>query len=85
MTSVLALSATATFAQTPDHHPLFDKMDTNKDGFLTKEEVQKRFPKFTDEMFKQADKNNDGKLTVEEWQTFGKAWRANRKGGASAM
>ncbi|WP_243359400.1 EF-hand domain-containing protein [Fundidesulfovibrio terrae] len=77
---MLGLAATSAFAQTPDRHPFFDKMDANKDGFLTKDEVQARFPKFTDEMFKQADVNGDGKLTVAEWQAFVKGRRAARQG-----
>ncbi|WP_243311131.1 EF-hand domain-containing protein [Fundidesulfovibrio agrisoli] len=77
----LLLSSTAAFAQTADRHPLFDRMDANKDGYLTKDEVQKQFPKFTDEMFQQADTNHDGKLTVAEWQAFARAKRAERKGG----
>ncbi|MBI4803989.1 MAG: EF-hand domain-containing protein [Desulfovibrio sp.] len=85
LAGILALFVTAAFAQNPDHHPLFDKMDTNKDGFLTKEEIQKRFPKFTDEMMKQADTNGDGKLTVAEWRTFAKAKRAEHRGGANMM
>jgi len=60
MTVVLILSSTAAFAQTPDHHPLYGKVDTNKDGFLTKEEVQNRFSNPTGEMPKQTDTNGDG-------------------------
>ena len=77
---LLSLSAPA-LAQNPDRHPLFDRMDANRDGFLTKDEMQKQFPKFTDEMFQQADTNHDGKLTVAEWQTFARAKRAERKAG----
>lgn len=73
---VLVFSATVALAQGKGNHPYFDRMDVNKDGFLTKEEVQKQFPRFTDEMFKQADTNGDGKLTLEEWQTFARARRA---------
>ena len=75
---VLAFSATAALAQGKGNHPYFDRMDANKDGLLTKEEVQKQFPRFTDEMFKQADVNGDGKLTLEEWQTFARARRAGK-------
>ncbi|MFP5239214.1 MAG: EF-hand domain-containing protein [Acidobacteriota bacterium] len=78
----LLISSTAAIAQTPDRHPLFDRMDVSKDGYLTKDEVQKQFPKFTDEMFKQADTNHDGKLTVAEWQGFARAKRAERKAGS---
>jgi len=85
MAGILIVSATAACAQTQGRHPYFDRMDVNKDGFLTKEEVQKQFPKFTDEMFKQADTSHDGKLTVQEWQTFAKARRAERKGGDGTM
>ena len=78
----LLLSSTAAFGQTPDRHPLFDRMDANHDGYLTKDEVQKQFPKFTDEMFQQADTNHDGKLSVAEWQAFARAKRAERKAGS---
>jgi len=76
----LAVSGTAACAQTQERHPYFDRMDTDKSGYLTKEEVQKRFPGFSDAMFKQADTNNDGRLTLEEWQTFARAKMAERKG-----
>ncbi|GAB6035664.1 hypothetical protein JCM15519_02230 [Fundidesulfovibrio butyratiphilus] len=75
-------SATAGMAQSLENHPLFDRMDTDKSGSLSKGEVQKRFPKFTDDMFKQADANHDGTLSVAEWQTFAKAKRAERKTAA---
>lgn len=75
-----ALAAVPADAQTPDRHPLFDKMDANKDGTLTKGEIQARFPRFTDEMFVQADTDKDGKLTVAEWQTFARQMRGKRSG-----
>ncbi|MGE4506385.1 MAG: EF-hand domain-containing protein [Desulfovibrionaceae bacterium] len=76
---LMILSATACLAQTAGNHRFFDRMDTDKSGSLSKQEVQKQFPKFTDDMFKQADTNSDGKLSVAEWQTFAKAKRAERK------
>lgn len=81
---LFALSVTPGMAQTQGSHPFFDRMDTDKSGSLSKEEVQKQFPKFTDDMFKQADANGDGKLSVAEWQAFAKAKRAERK-SASGM
>lgn len=40
----------------------FKKMDTNNDGYVSKEE----HAAFADKMFSEADTNNDGKLTLEE-------------------
>ena len=53
----------------------FDKLDTNKDGYVTQEEIstakasrradmKARF----DERFKEADTNNDGQLSLDEVQ-----------------
>jgi len=78
--SALCLAAIPAYAQGGGKHRFFDRMDTNKDGFLTLAEIQKEFPKFTPEFFKQADTNGDGKLSVAEWQGFVKA----RHGGGKA-
>jgi len=80
LAGLCALAAAPACAQTADKHPLFDRMDANKDGFLTREEIRARFPRFTDEMFAQADTGKDGKLTVAEWQAFARQARAKRGG-----
>lgn len=79
---LLILSATAAVAQTPGNHPVFDRLDTDKSGSLSVQEVRQRFPRFSDDMFKQADADHDGKLSLAEWQTFAKAKRAERNASA---
>lgn len=44
----------------------FDKADENKDGKLSKEEVEKAFP-YMAQNFSQLDKDNDGFLSWEEY------------------
>jgi Ca2+-binding EF-hand superfamily protein len=57
----------------------FDKTDTNKDGFLTEDEIQKgrdarrenmrgEMKARMEERFKEADTNNDGQLSLDEVQ-----------------
>jgi hypothetical protein len=48
----------------PSH--FFEDADTNKDGFLTKEEMRAAQDKKLDEMFAHLDTNHDGKLSKEE-------------------
>lgn len=54
-------------------------MDTNKDGFVTKEEMMDMHKKRVDRLFEKADQNNDGKLSKEEWKEGKKAMRAEMK------
>lgn len=46
----------------------FADADTNKDGFLTKDEMAAAQAKKLDEMFAKVDTNKDGKLSKEELQ-----------------
>ena len=53
----------------------FDKLDLNKDGFVTQDEIQQsreahrgEMKEKFDEHFKEADANNDGKLSLDEVQ-----------------
>jgi len=46
---------------------LFDRLDTNKDGSVTKEEVPEQRQRLFDRLVRTADKNDDGKLTSEEF------------------
>lgn len=45
---------------------MFAKADTNKDGFLSKEEMLNAHKERIDEMFEKVDTNKDGKLSPEE-------------------
>jgi hypothetical protein len=55
----------------------FESLDANKDGFLTKEELQSK-PKLVAE-FAKADKDRDGKLDPAEYQVLNA--EASSKGG----
>lgn len=44
----------------------FDKTDTNRDGFLSKEEMEAEHQARLDEMFTKTDADHDGKLSPEE-------------------
>ncbi len=46
---------------------MFERLDADKDGQLTKEEVGESRVRFFDRLVRVADKNNDGKLTKEEF------------------
>ncbi len=55
------------------------KADTNKDGFLTKDEMLAQHKKRLDEMFEKSDLNKDGKLSKDEMQKGREAMRAKMK------
>jgi len=80
-----ALSAVPVQAQGGGNHRFFDRLDANGDGSLTKEEIRKQFPKFSDENFKQADRNGDGKLSLDEWRGFAKEARSRYQQGRGLM
>ena len=67
--------AEAAAAATERTNEWFDKLDLNKDGFVTQDEIRQaretrrgEFQAMFDEHFKEADTNNDGQLSLEEVQ-----------------
>lgn len=75
MATALIFAGSAAFAEDgpkPDGkrppHDRFKEADTNGDGFLTKEEMQKGQQKRLDEMFERTDLDKDGKLSKEEME-----------------
>ena len=58
----------------PTQKELFDKLDTNHDGFLSLEEVSagKKDPMSAESNFRSKDTNGDGKLSFEEFIGKGK-------------
>lgn len=63
LVATIALSTASSALANHEHgKEMWDKCDTNKDGFISRDE----FMKSKDEHFKKADKNGDGKLSEEE-------------------
>ncbi len=56
-------------------HKMWEMMDTNKDGAISKEE----FDKAHSEKFKKMDANSDGKVTMEEKKAFKKSMMGEKK------
>lgn len=57
----------------------FDKTDTNKDGFISREEMAASQKERMDEMFDKTDTNKDGKLSPEELKAGREAMREKFK------
>lgn len=82
--SAMAEDAPKTDAKPPMHHgeghgEHFAKADKNKDGFLTKEEMQEAQQERLNEMFAKLDTNKDGKLSKEEMAAGKKQMREKMK------
>ncbi|HPQ51096.1 MAG: EF-hand domain-containing protein [Alphaproteobacteria bacterium] len=58
---------------------MFAKADTDKDGFLTKEEMLNAHKERLDEMFAKTDADKDGKLSPEEMKKGREIMRAKFK------
>lgn len=58
---------------------MFDKTDTDKDGFISREEMAASQKARMDEMFDKTDSNKDGKLTPEELKAGREAMREKFK------
>lgn len=58
---------------------MFDKTDTDKDGFLSREEMAASQKARMDEMFEKTDTNKDGKLSPEELKAGREAMREKFK------
>ncbi len=56
--------------------PVMHMMDTDKKGYVTKEE----FMKFQEDLFNRMDKDHTGKVTVDEWIGHKTAKKAGKMG-----
>ncbi len=61
--------------------PAMHMMDTDKKGYVTKEE----FMKFQEEFFSRMDKDHDGKVTADEWLGHKPGKMGAKKMGADKM
>jgi Ca2+-binding EF-hand superfamily protein len=64
---LIAAFSTLTLAA-QDEPDLFTKLDTNKDGFVTADEVPEANKTLFERLLRNADKNSDSKLSKEEFQ-----------------
>lgn len=77
---VMTIGTTQALAEHHEGHSkkdgsMFEKIDTNKDGVVTKEETSA----FHDAKFAEMDSNKDGKVTKEEAKVFKDARKAEWK------
>jgi Ca2+-binding EF-hand superfamily protein len=78
----LALGGTALAGHGPGrggHGDHFEKLDANKDGALTADEIEKG----RESMFREADADGNGRLTKEEMRDFHKKEMGARMGDAN--
>ncbi len=67
---LIALLATPLWGQEegrPDPAALFDRLDANKDGLISEDEVPQESRRMLQRLLRTSDKNNDGKLSKEEF------------------
>ena len=68
--------------QRPSAESLFKRLDVNKDGFITPDEIPAAMPERLKQLLIDADKNSDKKITLDElkaaFQERAKARQANR-------
>ena len=70
--SALAAAPVATDAPASSHFSLPKDLDTNGDGFVSKDEWRAR----GDKMFEEMDANHDGKISADEMKAHSEAKRA---------
>ena len=61
---------------------LFERLDTDKDGKVTKDELPEDRQRLFERLVRTADKNGDGQLTADEFaagRSGSTAWRHNRR------
>lgn len=64
-----------------DQQALFERLDANKDGQVTADEVSEERKNFFDRLVRTRDKNDDGKLSKEEFTARGSEERPRREEG----
>jgi Ca2+-binding EF-hand superfamily protein len=64
-----ALMADEPMAKEPGPGGIFKQLDTNADGFITKDEVPEEKKTLAERLFRNADKNEDGKLSATEFES----------------
>jgi len=66
----------------PTPEQIFNKRDTNHDGFLSKAEftARRKDPAKAENVFAKRDTNGDGKLSLAEFTTKGKEGKKGKKG-----
>jgi Ca2+-binding EF-hand superfamily protein len=77
--STAALAGDGKGSHDGHHGPKFEEIDTNKDGAITREEMEAHHRKKLDAMFEKADGDKDGKLSQEELRKGREEWRAKMK------
>ena len=65
--TVLLLPQSGLAQRQPDPNAMFERLDQNRDGVLTQDELPEQRQEFFDLMLQRGDTNQDGKLTKEEF------------------